>query len=291
MFLKKQIGRSTNDYWNKIKNLRRLIEQADAIVIGAGAGLSASAGLEYGGKRFFDNFSDFAKKYGLQDMYSAGFYPFETIEEYWAYWSRHIELNRYQKSVGKPYTDLLSLVKDKDYFILTTNVDHCFQKAGFDKQRLFYTQGDYGLWQCSKGCHQVTYDNEKQVKEMILRQKEMKIPSNLIPYCPRCGSYMTMNLRIDDKFVQDEGWYKAFNRYHDFLKRHENLHILFLELGVGNNTPVIIKYPFWKMTENNPHAVYACINYQDASCPVQIEKQSICIQFDIGKALQDLLSS
>ncbi|WP_443624429.1 SIR2 family NAD-dependent protein deacylase [Catenibacterium sp.] len=197
-------------------------------------------------------------------------------------------VNRYFADIGKPYTDLLSLVKDKDYFILTTNVDHCFQRAGFDKQRLFYTQGDYGLWQCSKACHQKTYDNEKQAKRMAVQQKNMKIPSDLVPYCPHCGAPMTMNLRIDGTFVQDEGWYYASNRYNDFLKRHENLKIVYLELGVGNNTPVIIKYPFWDMTSKNKNAVYTCINYQEAFCPPQIKKQSICIQADIGKVLRDL---
>lgn len=289
MFSNKRIIKSTSDYWNNIKNLKKAIENTDAIVIGAGAGLSTSAGLEYSGKRFFDNFSDFADKYGLQDMYSAGFYPFETLEEYWAYWSRHIMLNRYQPDIGNTYTDLLSFVEDKDYFILTTNVDHCFQKAGFDKHRLFYTQGDYGLWQCSKACHKETYDNEKQVKEMVVQQENMKIPTALVPYCSHCGAPMTMNLRIDGTFVQDTGWYLASNRYSAFLKRHENLKVLYLELGVGGNTPAIIKYPFWNMTSKNKNAIYACINYQEAFCPPQIEKQSICIQADIGKVIHDLL--
>lgn len=289
MFLKKKIIKSTNDYWGSLKELKEQIENADAIIIGAGSGLSTSAGLEYGGKRFYDNFSDFAEKYGLQDMYSAGFYPFETLEEYWGYWSRHIYLNRYQAIPNQVYDDLLSLVKDKDYFVLTTNVDHCFQKAGFDKKRLFYTQGDYGLFQCSKACQQETYDNEMQVKQMVEQQQDMKIPTDLIPYCPHCCAPMTVNLRIDGTFVQDNGWYKASERYSDFLRRHENLRILYLELGVGNNTPVIIKYPFWNMTSKNKNAVYACINYQEAYCPPQIEKQSICIQSDIGKVIHDLI--
>lgn len=289
MSLKVMTGKSTIDYWDKIKKLKNEIEKADAIVIGAGAGLSTSAGLEYGGKRFSDNFSDFASKYGLKDMYSAGFYNFETLEEYWAYWSRHIWLNRYGFKVGKPYTDLFSLIKEKDYFILTTNVDHCFQKTGFDKKRLFYTQGDYGLWQCSKPCCQITYYNKLEVKEMISQQKNMKIPTNLVPYCKHCGSPMTMNLRIDETFVQDDGWYKAFDRYNDFLRRHENLHVLFLELGVGNNTPAIIKYPFWNMTYENKNSIYACINLEDVYYPIEIKGQAICIQADIGKVIQDLL--
>lgn len=239
MLLKKKIIKSTNDYWDSLKKLKEQIKNADAIIIGAGAGLSTSAGLEYGGKRFYDHFSDFAEKYGLQDMYSAGFYPFETLEEYWGYWSRHIYLNRYQAIPNRVYADLLTLVKDKDYFILTTNVDHCFQKAGFDKKRLFYMQGDYGLFQCSNACQQETYDNEVQVKQMVEQQQDMKVPTDLIPYCPHCGAPMTVNLRIDPTFVQDKGWYKASERYSDFLRRHENLHVLYLELGVGNNTPVL----------------------------------------------------
>ena len=288
MFLKKKIIRSIGNYWDDLKRLKEQIENADAVIIGAGAGLSASAGMQYGGKRFYGNFSDFAEKYGLQDMYSAGFYPFETLQEYWAYWSRHIYLNRYQKIPEPTYEKLLHLVKNKDYFVLTTNVDHCFQKAGFDRKRLFYTQGDYGLFRCSAACHQETYSNEAQIKQMTEQQKDMKIPADLIPYCSRCGAPMTVNLRTDGTFVQDKGWYKASERYNEFLKKHENLHVLFLELGVGDNTPVIIKYPFWNMTLKNKNAVYACINYQEAYCPPQIEKQSVCIQEDIGKVIDDL---
>lgn len=289
MFLRKPIMKSTGNYSEQIEKLKTEIETADAILIGAGAGLSTSAGFAYDGERFKQYFSDFEAKYGFHDMYSGGFYPYATLEEYWAWWSRHIFVNRYEASAGKTYIDLLELVKGKDYFVLTTNVDHQFQLAGFDKKRLFYTQGDYGLWQCSKACHDKTYDNEEAVRQMMAEQKDMKIPTELIPKCPVCGAPMTMNLRCDDKFVQDEGWYAAANRYDDFIRRHENLHILFLELGVGFNTPVIIKYPFWQMSAKNSKASYACINYGQAVCPQEIEAQSVCIDGDIGNVLNCLL--
>lgn len=288
MFLRKTITTFTNGFSEQIDKLKKNIERADAILIGAGAGLSASAGMDYGGERFERNFADFHKKYGIQDMYSGGFYPFDSLEEYWAWWSRHIMVNRYEAGIGKPYHDLLDLVKDKDYFVLTTNVDHQFQLAGFDKKRLFYTQGDYGLWQCSRPCHQKTYDNEKTVRQMAALQKDMKIPTELIPKCPVCGSPMTMNLRCDTTFVQDEGWYAASNRYEDFIRRRQGMRILFLELGVGSNTPGIIKYPFWQMTYQNPKAVYACINYGEAYAPKEIRERSICIDGDIGEVLKEL---
>lgn len=288
MFLRNLITTSTESYSEQINRLKNEIENADAIVIGAGAGMSTSAGLTYDGERFEKYFSDFHKKYGISDMYSGGFYPYETLEEYWAWWSRHIYINRYDITAGKPYMDLLNIVKDKDYFVLTTNVDHQFQLAGFDQKRLFYMQGDYGLWQCSKACHDKTYDNEETVRLMVETQKNMKIPSDLIPKCPICGAPMTMNLRCDNSFVQDEGWYAAAERYEIFIRRHKGLHILFLELGVGTNTPVIIKYPFWKMTAQNPKATYVCINYGEAITPDAIKEQSICIDKDISIVLNDL---
>lgn len=288
MFLRNLITTSTENYSEQLDRLKTEIENADAIVIGAGAGMSAAAGFSYSGERFEKHFSDFHKKYGFSDMYSGGFYPYETLEEYWAWWSRHIWINRYAVTAGKPYTDLLNSIKDKDYFVLTTNVDHQFQLAGFDKKRLFYTQGDYGLWQCSKACHNKTYDNEETVRKMVSEQKDMKIPTELIPKCPVCGAPMTMNLRCDNFFVQDKGWYAAAERYEDFLRRHTGLHILFLEVGVGANTPVIIKYPFWQMTAKNPNAVYACINLGEAICPDAIAKQSICINADIACVLAAL---
>ena len=272
----------------KLHRLKKALEEAEAVVIGAGAGLSTSAGFTYSGERFEKYFSDFENKYHFHDMYSGGFYPYSTLEEYWAYWSRHIWLNRYVDAPRPVYEELLELVKDRDYFVLTTNVDHCFQKAGFDKERLFYTQGDYGLFQCMKPCCQETWDNEKAVREMLESQENMRIPSELVPHCPHCGRPMTMNLRADDSFVQDEGWYRAAERYSRFQREHEGMKILYLELGVGYNTPVIIKYPFWKMTRQNSEAVYACINYGDAAAPREIAEQSVCIDGDVGDVLKRL---
>ena len=265
--------------------LKEELDTADAVVIGAGSGLSTSAGFTYTGERFQRYFGDFIAKYDFRDMYSGGFYPIASLEEHWAYWSRYIYVNRYLDAPKPVYQELLRLVQDKNYFVLTTNVDHCFQKAGFEKRRLFYTQGDYGLWQCSKPCHQKTYDNETVVRKMLVEQKNMKIPSGLIPYCPACGAPMSMNLRADDAFVEDEGWHAAAQRYAEFLRRHEGQHILFLELGVGGNTPVIIKYPFWRMTYQNPKAVYACVNLSEAYCPREIQRHAICIDKDIGKTI------
>lgn len=289
MFSQRKTMKFTEDYSDNIRCLKQEIETADSIVIGAGAGLSTAAGFTYSGERFEKYFSDFIQKYGFSDMYSGGFFPFESPEEHWTYWSRYIYINRYMDVDNGTYKTLLSLVKDKDYFVLTTNVDHQFQKAGFDKHRLFYTQGDYGLFQCLEPCCQKTFDNEEFIRRMYNEQKNMRVPFELIPKCPECGKPMTMNLRADDKFVQDEGWYKARERYADFLRRHEGMHMLFLELGVGFNTPVIIKYPFWQMTAKNPNAVYACINFNEAFCPEELEKKSICIGGDIAEVLWDMI--
>lgn len=280
--------KSTETYSQQIDRLKTALETAGAVVIGAGAGLSTSAGFVYTGERFERYFSDFSQKYGFRDMYSGGFYPYGSREEFWAYWSRYITVNRYMDPPGPVYQNLLGLVQGKDYFVLTTNVDHCFQKAGFDKERLFYTQGDYGLFQCSEPCCQETFDNESVVKAMMEQQRDMRIPSALLPVCPHCGKPLTTNLRADDRFVEDEGWHIAARRYADFLRSHDGMTVLFLELGVGYNTPGIIKYPFWQMTAKNSRAVYACVNFGEAACPQEIKKQSVCINADIGQALQDL---
>lgn len=288
MFLKNKTEKYTKNYLEQIDKLNKAIKQADTIVIGAGAGLSTSAGFTYSGERFEKYFDDFIKKYGFDNMYSGGFYAFESLEEHWAYWSRYIYINRYVNPPKPLYENILKLIKDKDYFVITTNVDHCFQKAGFDKKRLFYTQGDYGLFQCIEPCCQETYNNEDIINAMIKEQENMKIPSELLPVCPHCGKAMTMNLRCDNTFVEDEGWHKAAERYQNFIRTRINTKILFLELGVGYNTPAIIKYPFWQMTANNKEATYACINYGQASVPNDIIKKSICINEDIFKVVEDL---
>lgn len=288
MFSKIRTKPFTNDFSAELARLKQALAECDAVLIGAGAGLSTAAGFTYSGDRFTQNFADFEAKYGFHDMYSGGFYPYPTAEERWAYWSRYVFLNRYQDAPKPVYAQLLSLVRDKDYFVLTTNVDHCFQKAGFDKHRLFYTQGDYGLFQCSQPCCQKTYDNEAEIRAMVAQQKDMRIPTALIPRCPVCGREMSMNLRADDTFVQDAGWDTAAQRYEDFIRRHRDLRIVYWELGVGYNTPGIIKYNFWQQTLRNPKATYVCMNKGEALAPREIRGQSICIDGDIGDVLAQL---
>ncbi len=275
---------------NQIAQAREKLQNAEAILIGAGAGLSTAAGFLYSGVRFHQYFDDFIQKYHFRNMYEGGFYPFDTLEEHWAYWSRYIYINRYLEPPKPVYRQLYRLVKDRNYFVLTTNVDHCFQKAGFSKERLFYTQGDYGLFQCSTPCHFNTYDNETQIRHMLDEQRNMRIPTTLIPRCPVCHKPMSMNLRSDNTFVQDEGWERHAGYYAHFLEQHRNGDIVFLELGVGYNTPGIIKYPFWQMTEENEKAAYICINQGEAMAPDEIAGRSIIINADIGEAIEEMLN-
>ena len=290
----------------QVTRLREALEAADAVLLGAGAGLSTAAGLSYSGERFRRYFSDFAARFGIRDIYSGGFYPFPDLETHWAWWSRQIQINRYVEAPRPVYRQLLELVRGRDYFVLTTNVDHQFQMVGFDRRRLFYTQGDMGLWQCSEPCHQATYDNQEQVRAMIEAQglsigekgellspstgvaPAMRVPSELVPRCPRCGRPMTMNLRCDDAFVEDAGWHAAAARYQAWLRAHEGGRILLLELGVGGNTPGIIKYPFWQMAARNPRATYACLNLGEAFAPAEIASCSICVNADIAEVLAAL---
>lgn len=271
----------------KCEQLKTLINEADAIVVGAGAGLSTAAGHTYSGPRFRSVFADFEDKYGFHDCYAGGFYPYSTSEEFWAFWSRNIMLNRYSGPT-ELYKQLLNALEGKDFFVITTNVDHQFQLAGFPKEKLYYTQGDYGLLQCSKPCCQKTYDNEDLIKRMVEQQQDMRVPSDLLPKCPHCGAPMTTNLRADDKFVQDEGWYAAANRYYDYLQSCEGKKVLYLELGVGFNTPGIIKYDFWRRTYANENATYACVNMGEAYAPQEIEDSSLCINADLAQVITAL---
>ena len=267
------------------KVLRELIADADAVLVGAGAGLSTSSGLTYAGERFDKHFADFRDRFGIEDMYSGGFYPFPDVETYWAWWSRHILVNRYDVEPGQPYLDVLELLKDKDYFVITTNVDHQFQLAGIDKSRLFYTQGDYGLFQCANNCSHETIDNEEQVRAMVEQQRNMRIPSELVPTCPHCGAPLVPNLRADDNFCEDIGWHAALARYEEFRRAHASGSVLYLELGVGGNTPVIIKYPFWIATGANAQATYACLNMGEAYVPSSLAKRSLLVDGDVGEVL------
>ena len=288
MFFSRLTRQSTQNFSAQVDKLRAALAMADAVVVGAGAGLSTAAGYTYSGPRFSRLFGDFTARYGFSDMYSGGFYPYDTLEEHWAFWSRYIMCNRYDPIPGRVYQQLLDLLRNRDYFVLTTNVDHCFQRAGFDKQRLFYTQGDYGLFQCSRPCCQETWDNEDVIRAMVDQQSDLRIPSELVPHCPHCGAPATMNLRSDGTFVEDEGWHKAAARYSEFLRRHEGMRTLYLEIGVGGNTPGIIKYPFWQMTAANPRATYACVNLGEACAPRELEHQSILIDASADEVIAQL---
>ncbi|QTQ16524.1 SIR2 family NAD-dependent protein deacylase [Treponema parvum] len=278
-------------YRKKIERFKDALKNAEAVLVGAGAGLSAAAGFTYSGKRFLRYFSDFYERYGFTDMYSGGFYPYKTLEEFWAYWSRFVHCNRYTDPPKPLYDELFSFLKEKNYFVLTTNVDHCFQKAGFSKERLFYTQGDFGLFQCSKPCHSKTYDNENAVKSMLAAQKDMKIPSELIPLCPVCGSPMSMNLRADETFVEDEGWHAASSRYEAFVEKFKDSRLLLMELGVGYNTPGIIKYPFWRLTAANSKSVLVSVNSEENYVPEEISDRTVSFKGDLASVIGDMTAA
>lgn len=277
-------------YLSKLERVVDYLEHADAVLIGAGAGLSAAAGYDYSGKRFQDNFQDFIDKYGFSDMYSSGFYHFSSLAEYWAYWSRYIYINRYNYIKNTCYDTLLTFIKDKNYFIITTNVDHKFQQAGIDKQRLFYTQGDFGLLQCSKPCSNTTYDNEDIILNMVHQQKNMKVPDELIPYCPVCSIPLLPNLRADNTFVEDDGWYEAQDRFLSFTEKYLTSKIMYLELGVGYNTPDIIKYFFWNKVAENKNSIYVPVNLYNNDYPEEIENRTYSFNMDINTVINDAVS-
>ena len=294
------------NYTEKIEKAKHLIDNSDYIIIGAGSGLSTAGGFVYSGENFDRYFKDFGDKYGFKDMYSGGFYPYKTQEEKWAYWSRYIFVNRYKsEKPNKVYTALFNLVKNKDYFVITTNVDHQFQIAGFDKNRLFYTQGDYGLFQCSTPCHNKTYDNKDIVLKMLKSQNfitekngkmeitnsscwKMTIDNTLIPKCPICGENMEMNLRSDDRFVQDEQWHRHAELYSKFINKANGKNVVLFEVGVGFNTPAIIRFPFENFVFNQNNFYLLRLNKDYAFCPKEIENKTILFDENIEKVLNDL---
>ena len=278
-------------YEVQIQRAKDMIKNTDAVIIGAGAGASTAAGICYGGKRFTDNFAEFIEKYGKQymiDMYAAGFYPFPTEEAKWGYWSKHALMNRFIPPALPMYLELLDIVKDKEYFVLTTNVDHQFWKARFDSDRIFATQGDYGKIQCERGCHPKTYDAEKLFRKMDASRKDCLIPTELVPKCPVCGGRMAMHLRCDNNFVEDESWHAAADRYADFLEECKEKKVVLLELGVGFNTPTIIRLPFEKLVRENESYSLIRLNMDEAAVPQSFGDRVIGISGDMAKAISDL---
>ena len=277
------------NYRERIDRAREALSRAGFIVIGGGAGLSEAAGLHYSGSRFEENFADFKGRYGMTDMYTAGFYPFGTQEEKWAYWSRHILLNRWAPPALPLYKALYALVRDKNYFVLTTNVDGQFEKAGFDPARIFAVQGDYGQIQCAKGCHDKLYGDETLVREMAAEQKDCRIPSRLVPKCPVCGGEMEVHVRKDGNFVQDKAWYEAADRYDKFIAGAAGKRTVFLEAGVGYNTPAIIRFPFERMVCRNDRASLIRIN-RDYPEPIDENRErTISFSEEMKQVISDLM--
>ena len=276
------------EYNSRILKAKQAIKQADYIIIGAGSGLSTAAGLLYNGEKFEKDFKEFIEKYHFDNLYSASFYEFKTQEEKWAFFAKMIKLNRYNKNPLKLYQELYEIVKNKEYFVLSTNVDGQFYNSGFAKEKVFEVQGDYEYLQCENACHNKLYNNEKLVKKWIRNIKNCKIPSNLVMKCPVCGGNMDMNLRKDANFVQDENWHKASNNYNKFLDRIKNKNVVLLEIGVGFNTPGIIRFPFEQMTANNEQITLIRINKDYPLPMLEIKSKTISFDEDTNKIIEDL---
>lgn len=276
------------NYKNRILNAKELIKNADYVLIGAGAGLSTAAGLEYSGENFRKNFNEYIKKYYFTDLYTASFYDFSSQEEKWAFWAKLIDINRFNEKPLKLYQELFKLVNNKKYFVVTTNVDGQFEKAGFEKDKIFATQGDYAYLQCEQACHDKLYYNEEIVKEWLQNTRDCKIPSDLVQKCPVCGGNMDMNLRKDAYFVQDENWYKQAKKYEEFLDEIEGKNVVLIEVGVGFNTPGIIRFPFEQLTMRNVNANLIRINKDYSFVGEEIRNRSISFDEDTNEIVKDL---
>ena len=222
------------------------------------------------------------QKYGFTDLYSSSFYDFETEEEKWAYFAKHIYFACTGMEGTKLYKNIYEAIKDKEYFVITTNVDDQFYKSGFDKNKIFRVQGSYRYIQCSKACHDKLYDDTEMVKDMIkATDKELKIPSSLVPICPVCFEYMEPNLRKDEYFVEDENWHKQSMAYRDFLERNKDKKLLLLEFGVGFNTPGIIRYPFEKLTK--VHEKWKLVRFnKELKCFADLKDRFVGITQDLN---------
>jgi len=298
MFLRIQIsisitrlwaGKMDSNYNKRIDLAKEKIKEADFLLIGAGSGLSTAAGLDYSGERFRKNFSDYEENYGITDMYSGMFYHFDTPEETWAYRARHIDLNRFEMGATKLYKDLLKLIDDKKHFVLTTNVDHQFYLSGFKTQNIFPTQGDYAKFQCSEACHDLLYDNISQIKKMRESTSNFKVPNKLVPICPRCGEPMSIHVRIDENFIENSEYRSNYMRYQNFITEIKNKNAVLLELGVGFNTPSIIKYPFERLTYNNSDYSLIRLNKYNPQGSDENKKKTITFREDVDKIISDLL--
>ena len=276
------------EYSSRIIQAKQAIKQADYIIIGAGSGLSTAAGLLYSGEKFEKDFKEFIEKYHFDNLYSASFYEFKTQEEKWAFFAKMIKLNRYNEKPLKLYQELYEIVKNKEYFVLSTNVDGQFYNSGFDKDKVFEMQGDYSYLQCENACHNKLYNNRDLVEQWLQNTKDCKIPSKLVMKCPVCGGNMDMNLRKDANFVQDSNWYKASKRYEDFLDKIKNKNVVLLEIGVGFNTPGIIRFPFEQMTANNVKTTLIRINKDYPFPMLEIRNRTISFDEDTNKIIEDL---
>ena len=276
------------EYSSRILQAKQAIKQADYIIIGAGSGLSTAAGLLYSGEKFEKDFREFIEKYHFDNLYSASFYEFKTQEEKWAFFAKMIKLNRYNEKPLKLYQELYEIVKNKEYFVLSTNVDGQFYNSGFDKDKIFEVQGDYSYLQCENACHNKLYNNKELVEKWLRNTKNCKIPSDLVMKCPVCGGNMDMNLRKDANFVQDENWYRQSEKYEDFLSRSKGKNVVLLEIGVGFNTPGIIRFPFERMTAISEKTTLIRINKDYPNPMLEIENKTISFDEDTNKIIEDL---
>lgn len=276
------------EYSSRILQAKQAIKQADYIIIGAGSGLSTAAGLLYSGEKFEKDFREFIEKYHFDNLYSASFYEFKTQEEKWAFFAKMIKLNRYNEKPLKLYQELYEIVKNKEYFVLSTNVDGQFYNSGFDKDKIFEVQGDYSYLQCENACHNKLYNNKELVEKWLRNTKNCKIPSDLVMKCPVCGGNMDMNLRKDANFVQDENWYRQSEKYEDFLSRSKGKNVVLLEIGVGFNTPGIIRFPFERMTAISEKTTLIRINKDYPNPMLEIKNKTNSFDEDTNKIIEDL---